>query len=176
MDRRRFLGTAGAAGGTALVVGTGLVPKEGPDAGAPGADARKARPVVETPSRHCPELAALLAPLSVGSPVGDFRVYAIERARTGAGLVVLVHGSGPQMGPRGPRASLRVDVCARDADTPGIAGTERYDLFLQNGGRGDLPTDEASGLAVMQLADVIRSNEKGRAGLALPTKRQTWTT
>ncbi len=30
MDRRRFLGTAGAAGGTALVVGTGLVPNRKP--------------------------------------------------------------------------------------------------------------------------------------------------
>lgn len=95
----------------------------------------------------------LLAPLEVGSMIGTWRIEKFGSLHAGALGVVLSDAQGQR---------FQVDICARDKDigAPSApAHTERCDLFIANGGKGNDPTSETQGLAAMTLAEVIKSHE-----------------
>ena len=74
---------------------------------------------------------------------------------------------------RGER--FQVDILRRDRSVRarrGLAETREYSLFLLNRGRGDTPTQEDHGLAVLWLAALLRPRERAQPALALLTQRE----
>ncbi len=110
----------------------------------------------------------LLEPFTAGTVVGTCRIVSMSSVSDG----VVTLGLQSEDGER-----FDVAICRRDdsssAPTP-IARTEYYDFFLPNGGKGDMPTDEANGRVVMALGILAERNEKGQARLPLQTLRQHW--
>lgn len=134
-------------------------------------DAETKLPVVPTRSpeelaRDGERLAALLRPYAPGASVGGSELIRAFVDARGVGVVTL----------RTAGASVyRVEVCQREGeDMRPISATRHYALYLKNGGRGDLPTVEAQGLAVMALAVAIRANEGERAELELTARTALW--
>jgi hypothetical protein len=95
----------------------------------------------------------LLAPLTVGSSLGDWRIERLGTLHAGAVGVVMSDSTGER---------FQVDICARDrgSEAPcAPAHTQLCELFVANGGKGKDPTSERQGLAAMALAEVVKSNE-----------------
>ncbi len=110
----------------------------------------------------------LLAPLQAGSPIGSAKLVGVGSIRKGAADVEFEDADHQRFSAR---------ICLRDnehgAPTP-IARTERYELFLANGGTGNTPTREDHGLTVMALASLLRKNEVDVEPLAVTTMRDRW--
>lgn len=61
----------------------------------------------------------------------------------------------------------RVHLCRNDGRPQGVVYTDRLDLIVMNGGRGDLGTEEHLAQAVAEIAHVLAANETlGHAALA----------
>lgn len=125
---------------------------------------------VRLPTRSAEELEGarkglerLLAPYAIGADVAGSRLAAITIDPHGTGVVELERPDGRR---------FRVDICLLAGDERALASTQSYGLYLHNGGDGDLPTDEAMGLAVLVLGIAIRANEVGVPPLNLASKRE----
>lgn len=69
----------------------------------------------------------------------------------------------------------RVHICRNGGTPQGLVYTEKFDLVVMNGGRGDLPTEEDLGHAVAAVAHAIAANEVRDveiAGLLPQTERE----
>ncbi|MDF1564252.1 MAG: hypothetical protein P1V51_14480 [Deltaproteobacteria bacterium] len=111
----------------------------------------------------------LIAPYGVNSKVALSEIRHLQHSQSGAVFAFLVASNGKP---------YRIDICRHDAsiDAPApIARTAGYDLFIANEGEGQAPTDREQGLAVLALADAIRSAELGGKRLSLLTMRERWT-
>ena len=142
VSRRELVGWLGAAAVLAPSVATAStpssqVPVDGPRESGPS-------------SLHASQL---LAPLSVGSQIGGWRLEQLGKLQAGAVGVDLSDAHGNR---------FHIDICRRD-DGLGAAippaRTDRCDLFVANEGTGGDPTDESAGLAAMALAEVVRAHE-----------------
>lgn len=105
------------------------------------------------PAAQTPRDVHLLAPLAAGSRVLSWEVVAIEPLTMGAMRVQLRGESG---------VAFAVEVLARDASPFAAkppAETERFGLYVSNGGDGRAPTAEEQGLAAMALAQIVARNE-----------------
>lgn len=93
----------------------------------------------------------LLQPWMVGSDVANgWRVADLASVADGSCVLALVNGSG---------RTVRIHVCRNDGAPKGLVYTDRFDLLVMNGGRGDLPTEEGLAQAVAELAHVLARNE-----------------
>ena len=93
----------------------------------------------------------LLRPLTVGASVTkDWRVSDLTGVVDGSCVVTLENGKG---------RTQRLHICRNDGRPSGLVYTDRFDLVVMNGGRGDLPTEENFGQAVAEIAHVIAGNE-----------------
>jgi hypothetical protein len=95
----------------------------------------------------------LLAPLVPGARLISWEIVAIEPLAQGAVRVALRGESG---------ATFSVEVLARDASPLAPkppAQTDKFALYVSNGGDGRTPTAEEQGLAAMALAQIVASNE-----------------
>ncbi len=96
----------------------------------------------------------LLAPLREGSAVTpQWRVKSLSEIVDGASVLTLENSAG---------RSHRVHLCRNDGRPQGLVYTDRLDMVVMNGGRGDLPTEEGFGQAVAEVAHVLASNETRR--------------
>jgi hypothetical protein len=122
----------------------------------------------ESPSASDASIWRLLTPLRAGAQVGPAKIVGVGNVRSGAADVEFEDADHQRFWAR---------ICLRDhghgAPTP-IAHTERYELFLANGGKGNTPTRESHGLTVMALASHVRKNEADAEMLALTTLRDRW--
>ena len=112
------------------------------------------------------EFGELLTPIAVGTSVAGTTVMRVEIDGWGRGTAELRTKKG---------ASFHVDVCTTDAtlDHTAVAETERYELFVRNGGDGELATEQEVAHAIGALADAIRLNEAS-APVAVLTKSEYW--
>lgn len=111
----------------------------------------------------------LLAPLGVGSMLGSVRLTELSPV-TATGTVDVRFETADFVG-------FRVRLCRRDPDPSAprpIARTEYFDLYLENHGRGETPTDEQQGVTVLALAAVVKQNEREFGPIAVGTLRQRW--
>jgi hypothetical protein len=107
---------------------------------------------------------AVVSPLAPGSVLATSTVTAI-RAKDD-------HVSVEAETPDG--SSFRLEIFARDdrADAPRpVARTNRFDLFVANGGSGDKRTERAHGLAAYALAEALGRNEALSGGVSFATLR-----
>lgn len=133
VSRRMIVGLLGSGVVLAPAVGQAL----GAAASAPGIDVGK----------------ALLAPLGPGDRIGGFAISEIRPLTEGAVTVAVASAEG-----RG----FHLEVMARDASplAPRAPGeTDRFAIYVRNGGDGSAPTDEEQGLLAMALAAVVKRNE-----------------
>jgi hypothetical protein len=139
VSRRMVVGAL--AGG---VVGARVLSALSPAMPSSEVDERASPPV---PERH------LLAPLAVGAHLLGWEVVAIDPVAMGTMRVQLRGENG---------VAFSVEVLARDtsplAQKP-PAATERFAIYVNNGGDGRMPTVEEQGLAAMALAQVVAQNE-----------------
>ncbi len=136
------------------------------------AKASAGSPAPLTPSVHAPgapgasddhELQRLLP---TGQRFGRWRVVSVLPVKLGAVPVVLQSSNGEH---------FQVDILRRDRSVRarrGLAETQDYSLFLHNRGRGDTPTQEDHGLAVLWLAALLRPRERIAGAVALLTQRE----
>ncbi len=154
-------------------------PATGAAASEPSAPAAPAPPEAVIPSRggepppqkltarqlQLPALSRLIAPLKVGSRLGQAKLMSILGVHLGAAtLTFAVRG-----------ATFQVDICLRDRGPgarPAVASTAKFDLYLANGGRGFKRTDTRVLRTVERLSRVITANEARAPALRLLTLRQ----
>ncbi len=156
-SRRSFVGGVIASVGAASVLGatsasaatTGPAPDDGWAAAGPAA-----------PERGEPAPTGTLLDALVGQDVRDCRVERVAVDHLGGAAIVLT----------GPEGRFQIDVLARDGE--GIAQTERYSLYLANRGDGRRATVERHGLALMDIADWLRTREGTGEPLARMTHRE----
>ena len=97
----------------------------------------------------------LLQPLREGSEIADgWHLAALTGVVHGSCVVTLRNESGRE---------YRVHVCRNNGNPQGLVYTNRFDLVVMNGGRGDLPTEESVGQAVAKLAHIMAANESSQA-------------
>ena len=95
----------------------------------------------------------LLQPLRQGSSLAEgWTVQELSDIADGSCVLTLENERG---------RSHRVHICRNDGSPEGLVFTDRLDLVVMNGGRGDLPTEESFGRAVAEVAHVLATNEKG---------------
>ena len=93
----------------------------------------------------------LLRPLTVGAAVTQgWRLSGLTGVVDGSCVATLENDKG---------RSQRLHICRNDGSPQGLVYTDRVDLVVMNGGRGDLPTEENFGQAVAEIAHVIAGNE-----------------
>lgn len=110
----------------------------------------------ERDPEHAPEPSFLDA--LVGRSIRGCRVQRVSPAHLGGAAIVLASPEGP----------FQIDILAR-GETPGVAETDRYALFLANRGDGREPTEERHGLALMDVAVWLRERERREAPLPVHT-------
>ncbi len=102
---------------------------------------------------QAPAERALLSPLTVGARLLSWEVVAIEPVELGAVRVRLRGDDDTTFG---------IEIMARDrsplASRP-PAQTDRFALYVSNGGDGRSPTAEEQGLAAMALVQIVARNE-----------------
>jgi hypothetical protein len=115
------------------------------------------------------DAATLVAPFSVGSSIGPWKVERLIPLRRGAAALVLSDEDG---------VSFQLDLCARDLSRSALrppASSESFDVYLANGGEGETPSFEHHGLAAMAVAEVIRHNEARLSHAGFLTLRERLT-
>jgi hypothetical protein len=122
----------------------------------PGDDASEELVAPERDPEHTPEPSFLDS--LVGRSFRGCQVQRVSPAHLGGAAIVLASPEGP----------FQIDVLAR-GETPGVAETERYALFLANRGDGREPTEERHGLALMDVAVWLREHERRAAPLPVQT-------
>ncbi|MFT6396364.1 MAG: hypothetical protein ACJAYU_001107 [Bradymonadia bacterium] len=175
MNRRQFV-AKGLAGIGVVGVGSSAFASNGSDAqmtataspeqvitvGAEGATSGSVSPS----SVHAEGFAALLTPVAVGSVLDGARVATIDVDEWGRGTAEIVIEGG---------ASYHIDVCTKDESLghEPVASTQRFDLFVRNGGDGSVATSSNVDGAIAALAGAIRANE-AEATVALLSKSEYW--
>ncbi len=163
LSRRAFVGkiaTTSAAGVVALAV-TGQRSQAALHHESSGTDTVSAEietdvetDVVETPqavSETAPPPWDVLKPLTAGASVAaGWQLSELSGVIDGACVVTLANRKG---------RTQRLHICRNDGRPSGLVYTDRFDLVVMNGGRGDLPTEENFGQAVAEIAHVIAGNE-----------------
>jgi len=94
----------------------------------------------------------------VGRTFRGCRVDRVSPEHLGGAAIVLSSPEGP----------VQIDILAR-GETPGVAETGRYALFLANRGDGRQQTHERHGLALMDVAGWLREQERHHAPLPVRT-------
>jgi len=98
----------------------------------------------------------LLEPLVAGSAIGHgWRVVDLTGVTDGSSVLTMRNETGREQ---------RIRICRNDGRPEGVVYTERFDLLVINGGKGDLPTNERIAQAVARVAHVIAANEKTENG------------
>lgn len=122
-------------------------------------------PAIQPSGLHAASFTAMLAPVVVGSTLEGARVASIDVDEWGRGTAEVVVEDD----------SYHIDVCVKDASLghEPVASTERFDLFVRNGGDGSVATPMNVGGAVAALAGAIRANE-ANAEVALVSKSEYW--
>lgn len=165
LNRREVLQFMGVGAATVGSAGTLLCPSEA-DAALPAASPEDDA-VIDASSEQAAW--ALMVPFTAGATIAGMRLIAVSGV-TATGTVNVRFEK-----PDSSRFTVR--ICRRDfnpqAPTP-VARTERYELFLANGGKGHKPTDEAEGVTAMCLGRVVEQNELTVAPLAVGTMRERW--
>lgn len=95
----------------------------------------------------------LLAPLAIGARLLSWEIVAIEPLELGAVRVQLQGENG---------VAFCTEVLARDGSPLSQrppAETERFAIYVSNGGDGRMPTVEEQGLAAMALSQIVARNE-----------------
>jgi hypothetical protein len=96
----------------------------------------------------------LFAPLNSGALVAyGWRVADLSGPVDGACVLTLQNDRGRVQ---------RVHLCRNDGRPEGLVYTQRLDLVVMNGGRGDLGTEENLAQAVAEVAHVLAANENRR--------------
>ncbi len=112
----------------------------------------------------------LIAPYEANTKVALSDIRALQLSPSGAVFAFLVASNGQP---------FRVDICRHEGSSAApapIARSENFDLFVANEGDGEARTDREHGLAVVALADAIRSAEANDPReLSLLTMRERWT-
>ncbi|MCC6217104.1 MAG: hypothetical protein IT376_19755 [Polyangiaceae bacterium] len=143
VNRRSFVGALGVGAAAAAASSTAAV-HAAPATGA----------IVLTPQEQAQRAEALesaVAPLTSGSRLGRWTVERVLPVAAGAQSLVLRDASG---------GLFQLDVCSRAPGVSSPASTDRFQVFVANGGDGATATVEDHGLAAMALAEVIRANEQ----------------
>jgi hypothetical protein len=120
----------------------------------PAAVEADAPPATSTaPPPAAPPPWQLLRPLTLGATVAHgWRLADLGGPAAGACVVTLQNERG---------RTQRVHLCRNDGRPQGLVYTDRFDLVVMNGGRGDLGTDESMAQAVAAIAHVLAANEDG---------------
>ncbi len=156
ISRRGAVGVLGAGAAATLVLTRGAQASAAPGA---GSSARAAGGPAASRGQASP-LRRLLAPLNEGEVLDRWRLVALRETPGEAAAVVLEDAEGRR---------FQVDICAASAGAPrGPAETERFSLYLANGGDGALASLEDHGLAAMALAEIVRTNEADAEPNLLP--------
>ena len=93
----------------------------------------------------------LLSPLAQGAEVGHgWRLSDLTAIENGSCVLTLENQRG---------RAHRVHVCGNAGQPQGLVYTNRMELFVMNGGQGDLPTEEGLAQAVAVVAHVLAANE-----------------
>jgi len=96
----------------------------------------------------------LMRPLVQGANVAyGWRVAELSGVVDGSCVLTLENKKG---------RTHRVHICRNDGRPQGLVYTDRLDLVVMNGGRGDLPTEEGLAQAVAKVAHVVAANERHR--------------
>src|SRR5262249_40761616 len=94
----------------------------------------------------------LLRPLVPGSVVAyGWRVADLSGVADGACVLTLKNERG---------RTHRIHLCRNDGSPEGLVYTDRFDLVVMNGGRGDLHTEEGLAQAVAAVAHILADNER----------------
>lgn len=161
LSRRELVGRI-AAGTAAAACVTGLTGVSAaavrrvnrPEQAGEVADAAESQVIVDAePPATTRETAhwAMLSPLAPGAEVAHgWTVVALSAVVDGACVVTLRNGRGREH---------RVHICRNDGQPQGVVHTDRLDLIVMNGGRGDLVTEEGLAQAVAELAHVLARND-----------------
>jgi hypothetical protein len=150
VNRRDWLGQAAVALGSS--VGVGVVGEDRSEAPLLD-DATIGVAPARTSGTSIADAAALLEPLGPDSVLGRWHLRKIGSIVGGSASLVLSDARG---------VSFQLDIYARDTEVgaPRPPGrSEKFDVFLANGGTGKLSSREDHGLAAMAVADVLRQNE-----------------
>jgi hypothetical protein len=113
-------------------------------------------------------LAALVAPIAVGTRLSRTGVAAIRVDERNVGVVTLTDEDGHRWDAELARRTND------DAALNPIAVTKEFSLYLRNGGTGRTPTNERIGLAVVAIADAVRRNEDAVPVLTLASRAEVW--
>lgn len=157
LSRRQLVGKL-AAGTAGAAVAWAAIPQSARGATSP-AEVNVGKPVAGTevlPSMdaEAPAPWALIRPLVVGSPIGHgWSVADLTAVADGSCVLTMRNERGREQ---------RVHLCRNDGNPQGLAHSERFDLVVMNGGRGDLPTEEGLAQAIAALAGVLAANEDGQ--------------
>jgi hypothetical protein len=166
LSRRELVGRL-AAGTAAAVCATGVsfaaTRREGDVQGEGCTDPGEANYTLvdtgEQATQQAPAPWELLSPLAAGSTVSN--------GWTASELTGIVDGSCVLTLKNQRGREHRIHVCRNDGSPEGLVYTNRFDLLVMNGGRGDLPTEEGFAQAVAEVAHVLAKNET--AGHVEPT-------
>lgn len=146
-----------------VMVALGLIraPQAKADVRGPEGGDRRAAPGPELSTtdrdpEHAP--AASFLDVLVGESFRGCQVERVSPAHLGGAAIVL----------SSPEGSFQIDILAR-GETPGVAETDHYALFLANRGDGREPTHERHGLALMDVASWLRDREHSEAPLPVQT-------
>lgn len=159
LSRRDLVGGL-AAGTAAAVCATGMAgvsfaaTRREADTSEPTERGPEAQIVdAETPAtQQAPAPWELLSPLALGATVAN--------GWTAAALTGVVDGSCVLTLKNQRGREHRVHLCRNDGSPEGLVFTDRFDLVVMNGGRGDLPTEEGLAQAVAEVAHVLAQNER----------------
>lgn len=142
VTRRLFVGVVGGSAFVAPGLASALAGQTSE------ADAQNGLP--PTPEN----IAKLLAPLAPGKKLARWTIVSVEPMSSGS-VRLRAHTADEH--------EFVLEILARDtsalAQRP-PAETERYAVFVSNGGNGWTPTNEEPGLAAMALAEIIKRNEQ----------------
>ena len=114
---------------------------------------------VETPNTQAsaPPPWQLLQPLRAGSDLAEgWSVKDLGEIAEGSCVLTLTNQRG---------RTSRLHICRNDGSPEGLVYTDRLDIVVMNGGRGDMPTEEGLGQAVAKVAHVLAANEKSASSI-----------
>ncbi len=163
LSRRQFVGKVATGAAGAAVAVSVVNSKAGAtahherktdvvdnDAAQPQTDVRDEPQVQSKPAAPPPW--ELLQPLRAGSDLAEgWKVKELSGIVDGSCVLTLENQRG---------RTNRLHICRNSGNPEGLVFTDRLDLVVMNGGRGDMPTEEGLGRAVAEVAHVLAANEK----------------
>lgn len=99
----------------------------------------------------------IVAPLEQGSELAlGWYIAALSGVQLGGAVLTLKHTRGFE---------AHVHICKNEGAPQGITHSNLFDIFMMNGGDGELASEEELGRVVLTLGEVIRQNESKRPEL-----------